>query len=143
MYTGFKHLHSYSAYLTLLFLIIAVAIAVFGLLQKSSFTKGNKTIALLALIGAHFQMLLGIVLYFVSPLGFSNVNGAMMKNADARLYGMEHPLMMLIAIILITIGYSQSKKADNSQLKFKKIAIYYGIGLVFILSRIPWNAWWS
>jgi hypothetical protein len=27
--------------------------------------------------------------------------------------------------------------------KFKKIAIFYGLGLLLILSRIPWGQWFS
>lgn len=42
-----------------------------------------------------------------------------MKNAVSRLYGLEHPLMMLIAIALITIGYSKAKRAIEDRLKFK------------------------
>ena len=37
-----------------------------------------------------------------------------MSNASSRFYAMEHPLGMLIAIILITMGYSKGKKNQNS-----------------------------
>lgn len=143
MYIGFKHLHSFSAYLTFAFLIIAIVMAIYSIRKNLTFSKNNKTIAILALVGTHLQMVFGLVLYFVSPLGISNFSGEMMKNSTSRLYGLEHPMMMLIAIILITIGYSKSKKATEDRLKFKNIAIYFSIGLVFILSRIPWSAWWG
>jgi len=143
MYIGFKHLHSFSAYLTLAFLIIAIVMAIYSVRKNLTFSSKNKTIAILALVGTHLQMVFGLVLYFVSPLGISNFSGEMMKNSTSRLYGLEHPMMMLIAIILITIGYSKSKKATEDRLKFKNIAIYFSIGLVFILSRIPWSAWWG
>lgn len=143
MYIGFKHLHSYSAYLTFLFLIVAIVLAIYGWSKKSSFTKTNRVSALLGLIGTHLQMVFGIVLYFVSPLGITNFSGEMMKNPIGRLYGLEHPVMMLLAIVLITIGYSKAKRATEDRTKLKQIAIYFSIGFVLILSRIPWHAWWA
>ncbi|MNL44136.1 hypothetical protein D3C87_1666920 [compost metagenome] len=64
-----------------------------------------------------------------------------MKDAALRLTSLEHPLLNLIAIVLITIGWSKHKKAVSNESKFKSIAVFYGLGLVFILSRIPWNLW--
>lgn len=141
MYIGFKHLHSFIAYLSLAFLIFAVGYAFYSLVKNSVFTKKSKTIAMLGLIGSHTQMLLGFVLYFLSPLGISNFSGEMMKNSTSRLYALEHPLMMFVAILLITIGYSKAKKLTDNKMKFKTIAIFYSLGLVAILSRIPWDAW--
>jgi hypothetical protein len=57
------------------------------------------------------------------------------------LTSLEHPLINIIAIVLITIGWSKHKKAANNDAKFQSIAIFYGIGLVLILSRIPWSLW--
>ena len=66
-----------------------------------------------------------------------------MKEPEIRLYVIEHPLMMILAIIVITMGFSRHKKMDTAAGKFKTIAMYYGIGLLFVLSRIPWGQWWS
>lgn len=141
MYIAFKHLHSFIAYLSLAFLIFAVGYTFYSLIKNSVFTKKSKTIAILGLIGAHTQILLGFVLYFLSPLGISNFSGEMMKNSTSRLYALEHPLMMFVAILLITIGYSKAKRLPDDKNKFKKIAIFYSLGLLAILSRIPWDAW--
>ena len=81
----------------------------------------------------------GLVLYFVSPLGKAAFG--QMSNAELRLTSLEHPLVNLIAIILITVGWSTHKKAADSNTKFKKITVFYAIGLLLILSRIPWNNW--
>jgi cytochrome bd-type quinol oxidase subunit 2 len=141
MYTGVKHLHSSMAYLVLIGLLIAIIYTIASIVQNKPFTKQNKTMALVGLIVAHLQLLFGLIIYFVSPLGMSNMNGDTMKNSAARLMALEHPLMMIIGIILITIGYSKSKKATTDNAKLKKIAIFYTIGLIFIISRIPWNVW--
>ena len=141
MITGFQHFHSFVAYLVLLALAVALIHAVLGLVGKRPFTATSRKLALFGLLFAHVQMLFGLVLYFMSPLGFSNLSGETMKDPMARLFAVEHPLMMLIAIVLITIGYSKAKRATGDTRKFKLIAWCYGIGLLLILSRVPWAAW--
>jgi hypothetical protein len=64
-----------------------------------------------------------------------------MKIPELRLTMLEHPLINIIGIVLITIGWSTHKKQESSNGKFKKIAIFYGLGLLLILSRIPWSLW--
>lgn len=139
MYNFIQKLHSGWAYLALLILLIAVVNAVLGFTSKKDFTAKDRKIALFALIGTHTQLLIGLILYFVSPLG-KNALGQM-SNAALRLTSLEHPLINLIAIVLITVGWSKHKKLINSEAKFKTFAIFYGLGLLLILSRIPWNLW--
>lgn len=141
MYSGLKLLHSSSAYLTLAFLIIAVLYCGYCWLSSKEFSKTNKIIALVALIFSHLQLLLGLILYFVSPMGMSNFSGASMKDSMSRLYILEHPLTMIIALVLITIGYSKSKRKMIPEDKNKMIAVFYLIGLILIASRIPWSVW--
>ena len=77
----------------------------------------------------------------LSPLGISNFSADAMKISITRLFLVEHPLVMLLAIILITIGYSKANKVISATSKYKTIVIFYSIGLCFILSRIPWSIW--
>ncbi|HEX8016897.1 MAG TPA: hypothetical protein VF465_16820 [Flavobacterium sp.] len=139
MYHFIQKLHSGWAYLALLLLLVAVVNAILGFTSKKEFTARDRKIALFALIGTHTQLLIGLILYFVSPLGKDSLG--QMSNAALRLTSLEHPLINIIAIILITIGWSKHKKIINSEAKFKTFSIFYGIGLVLILSRIPWNLW--
>ncbi|MEO7977534.1 hypothetical protein [Flavobacterium sp.] len=139
MYNILQKLHSGWAYLALLLLLLAVVNAILGFTSKKEFTSKDRKIALFALIGTHTQLLIGLILYFVSPLGKASLG--QMSNAALRLTSLEHPLVNLIAIVLITIGWSKHKKLINSEAKFKTFAIFYSLGLVLILSRIPWNLW--
>ena len=93
------------------------------------------------MILAHIQLLVGIGVYFLSPLGLSNLSGETMGDSISRLYALEHPLINIIAIALITIGYSRAKKLTESKSRFRSIYMFYGIAFVMILSRIPWDAW--
>jgi len=102
----------------------------------------NLFFALIAFILCHVQLLVGLILYFVSPLGYSLLSGGgAMADAAARLTALEHPLINIIAIVLITIGYSRAKKLESSKAKFRSIYMLYAVGLVLILSRIPWENW--
>ena len=133
-----KHLHSTLAIILLLALVIAIVITLANLLGKKAY---NRKIALLGLISAHLQLLVGLIMYFVSPLGLQAFSGENMKNSLSRLYFLEHPLTMIIAIVLITVGYSKSKKMADPQQANKTVLIFYIIGLILVLSRIPWATW--
>lgn len=141
MYIAFKEFHSYLAYLVLALLLFAIAFNAYYWLKGRLFTNTNKTVALWGLIAVHTQFLAGLILYFLSPLGISNFSGQAMKISITRLYLVEHPLVMILAVALITIGYSKAKKAISSTSKYKAIVLFYSIGLCFILSRIPWSVW--
>jgi hypothetical protein len=139
MYQFIQKFHSGWAYVALLLLIIAVVNALLGFSSKKEFTARDRKIALFGLIGIHTQLLVGMILYFVSPLGFRSLG--QMADKALRLTSLEHPLINIIAIALITIGWSKHKKLVTSASKFKTFSIFYGIGLLLILSRIPWKMW--
>lgn len=139
MYQFVQKFHSGWAYLAVLLLLFAAFNAVIGLTSKKEFTPKDRKISLFGLLATHIQLLVGLILYFVSPLGFNSLGN--MKDAAIRLTSLEHPLINIIAIALITIGWSRHKKATTSEAKFKAITLFYGIGLLLILSRIPWYLW--
>lgn len=139
-------LHSGWAYITLLILIVAVVNAIMGLTSKREFQEKDLRIPLFTLIVAHIQLIIGFIAFFMSAqFAFLRENGmgVSMKQPEIRLFIVEHPLIMIVAIIFITIGFSKHKNLATDQAKFKTIAIYYGIALLLVLSRIPWNQWFS
>ena len=139
-------LHSYLAYIVLAVLFLAVANAIMGWVGNKMFTmQKDLRLSLFALILAHLQLLVGLALYFLSPNGLKAVQTLGMGglNSASRLLAVEHPFINIIAIVLITIGWSRHKKFMEGSKKFKSIAIFYGLGLVLILSRIPWGQWFN
>jgi len=138
-----KTLHSYWAYLVIIILIAAVVNALIGLFGKKEYGAKDFRVSLFTLIVSHIQLLIGLILYFVSPKfeQWSLMGSEVMKTASVRLYLVEHPLINIIAIVLITIGYSKHKKKLTSISKFKTILIFYVLGLICLLSRIPWDVW--
>lgn len=142
MYTGLQHLHSVVAYLAILALILVIFWMLIGSLSGREFTEKDRKFGLIGFIISHTQLLFGLILYFVSPLGFTLLtSGTAMSDSAARLTALEHPLINIIAIALISVGYIRAKKMTISRARFRSIYMMYAIGLVLILSRIPWASW--
>ncbi|MEM6540130.1 MAG: hypothetical protein AAF634_03170 [Bacteroidota bacterium] len=139
-----KNLHSYLAYTVFLVLVFAVANALIGWVRKKEFRfEKDLRISLFALILSHIQLLVGLIVYFTSASGMNAIEVVGMKglNPAARLLALEHPLINILAVALITIGWSRHKRKEGDSAKFKSIAIFYGLGLLLILSRVPWGQW--
>lgn len=140
MYLVLKSIHSYFAWLALLGIAAVFIIAALSYFSKKE-SPQLKKYALIGMNLAHIQLLFGLILYFVSPYGLSNLSGDAMKDSVARLLAVEHPFINIIALALITIGFSKAKKQIGTLAASKTVMIYFGIGLVLILSRIPWHQW--
>ncbi|MEO0528645.1 MAG: hypothetical protein AAFZ89_15535 [Bacteroidota bacterium] len=141
-----QNVHSYLAYVVLAVLFLAVANAILGWVGNKMFTlEKDFRISLFALILSHLQLVVGLILYFVSSNGLKAIQELGMGglNSAARLLALEHPLINIIAIALITIGWSRHKKFMEGKKKFKSITIFYGLGLLLIMSRIPWGQWFN
>ena len=112
-------------------------------MKKREFSDKDLRIGLFTLIFSHIQLLIGLGWYFSSPYFKAlKTNGSeVMGDSATRLLAVEHPIMMIIALVLITIGWSKHKKKTEDAAKFKTFVIFYGIALVLILARIPWNQW--
>lgn len=138
-----KDIHSYWAYLVLLLLVVTVANAITGFVKKRTFTDKDLRIGLFTLIVSHIQLLIGLGWYFMSPWykALKSDATAVMGSNETRLLAVEHPIMMILAIVFITMGWSKHKKKENDSDKFKSFVVFYGIGLLLVLSRIPWNQW--
>lgn len=138
-----QNIHSYWAYIVLLMLVVAIGNALLGKFMNKSFTIKDLRISLFALIVTHIQLLIGLILYFVSPRfsAWQEGVGAVMGDASLRLYLVEHPVTNILAVVLITMGWSMHKRQAESSKKFLRIGLFYLLGTVLLLSRIPWSEW--
>ena len=138
-----QNIHSYWAYIVLGVLVLAILNAFIGRFSNKSFTAKDLRISLFALIVTHIQLLIGLILYFVSSWFslWQEGIGEVMRNSEARLYLVEHPITNVLAVILITMGWSMHKRQAESGKRFMRIGLFYLLGLVLLLSRIPWSAW--
>ncbi len=131
MYPILLHVHSVMRWIVLILIIINVINALGGLNGKKVFSARDKRLSLFALIATHLQAVLGLIMYWMSPkVQFSSDT---MSNSMLRFFTMEHTLMMLIAIVLVTIGNRMAKTG-----RVKQVFWYYFISLLIILAAIPW-----
>ena len=144
MYSVIKTLYSYWSYLVLLVLIYAISNALIRKIKGNDFNSKDLRLSLFGLIFSHFQLLIGLVFYFVLPwfskwskLGIGNI----MRNSQIRLNLVEYPFTNIVAIILITMGWSLHKKQSEPGKKFLRIILFYSLGLLLLISRITLYSW--
>jgi len=125
-------------------LVIATFNALIKYFGKKEFQAQDFRISLFTLIVTHIQLLIGVVLFFsagyISLIGDMGMKG-IMGNDTLRSNIIEHPLTMIAAVVLITVGYSKHKKKLTSTPKFKMLAIFYTLALILVLAKIPWKVW--
>lgn len=126
--------HSTLRYFILVFLLILLFRSFQGWQKKSAFTATDNKVSLWLFILTHSQLLVGLILYFISPLVI--FDGASMKNAVARYWLVEHITIMLIAVILITVARVTAKKMTDAVAKHKRLFIFNLIALICIVAAI-------
>lgn len=143
MYTGMLHLHSVLRWIVVIVALWAIIKMAAGRNGNKAFTASDKRPALFFLITMDLQLLVGLYMYFASPVwGFASIknNGmaVVMKDSAMRFFAVEHILMMLISLVLVHIGYSATKKAVPDKKKFSKAFALFLIAFILILAAVPW-----
>ncbi|MFM6993500.1 MAG: hypothetical protein ACKOWO_00125 [Sediminibacterium sp.] len=130
MNTGLLHLHNVLRWVILITLILSI----YKLYTKQDALKTSKIL----LIASHTTLLIGLIQYFTSAVGFKMIQaagmGEAMKNASTRFWAVEHAFSMILAIVFITIGHIGYKKSQNAG----KAKLFYVIALLLIVLAMPW-----
>lgn len=144
MYEILLHAHSGLRWFVLV-LVLASIVRAFTNMSSGKFLAFDDKLTLMSLIFSHIQLVVGIALFVISPQIKAAMQyiteqgmGEMMKNAALRFWFVEHPFGMVVGIALITIGRISSRNAKDDQAKFKKVALYFTVGLLIIFASIPW-----
>lgn len=142
MYNGLLHLHNILRWVILLLLVIAIIKSFAGMSNNKPLTNGDKKVGLFLMISAHIQLLIGLYQWLAGRYGIFTATLpegiSVMKDKFFRFYMIEHPIGMLIAVILITIGRGQAKKSITDAQKHKRAFWCYVIALILILAVVPW-----
>ncbi|MEL6339264.1 MAG: hypothetical protein AAGJ56_05385 [Myxococcota bacterium] len=140
MYEFFIVLHSWLRWVVVFGGLAAVSLAIQGLVTGAEYRKPQKISGIVFLASTHTMLVLGFVLFFLSP----TVNAALadmsaaMKTKALRFWVVEHTTLMVLAAIAVTVGYSTAKRAEQSIAKHKRSLIGFGLGFGLILLGIPW-----
>ncbi len=131
--------HNVVRWLVLLLALYAITKSARGLLKNQDYTKQHNFSRILFVSVIHLQALLGIILYFSRGWANNLVSAfADMGNKAMRFWSIEHMFGMILAVVLIQIGSSKTKKAENVRMKHKTSLKFFLIGLIIILATIPW-----
>ena len=140
MYSVLLILHSVIRWLVLTSLTYAAYRAYSGKKSGRLFSKLDDKARRLTVTMAHVQLMLGLWLYFISPIVdyFLHNFKQAVHMREIRFFGMEHITMMVISIVLLTMGSVRVKRKKTDHEKFKTMFTWYLIVLVIIFLSIPW-----
>lgn len=142
MQPGLVHLHNLLRWIILILLLVSIYKSYVGWTSKKQFAAGDKKIWLFTMIASHITLLLGLYQWALGKYGFFKLVdmtfGQAIEDKVRRFFLMEHPMMMILAIVFITLGYGMAKKPVDDTVKYKKAFIYFLLALVLILLAVPW-----
>lgn len=127
-------LHSWGRWLVL----GAAAFAVVQWLRPGN-AKLERLSRLVLVAMVDLETTLGLVRWATAylPLGRVPVS-ALMKNAGSRFFFVEHPLMMLLALVALHVGSVRARKATGEAAGRRAWGIALAVGLLLLLAAIPW-----
>jgi hypothetical protein len=140
MYQTLPFYHNFMRWIVLASLLFAIYRAYKGYYSKAAFSKIDNAVRHWTATIAHVQLMIGMVLYFQSPIikyFMANFKEAV-KTFDLLFFGLIHSSLMLTAIVIITIGSAKAKRKPNDNEKFKTMLIWFSIALIIIFIAIPW-----
>lgn len=133
-------LHNLLRWVVLIAGVLAIGAAVRGLATRAPWTDGVRRLGLVFISSLHVQLVLGLILYVVSPL-VRNALGNMaeaMQSDQLRFFVVEHLTLMILAIVAGQLGYSLSKRAEGDRRKYVRAAVGYGLSGILLIIGIPW-----
>jgi len=131
MYTGLVHLHNLLRWVIIITLILSLINAFKG-------KNGKET--LIMMISSHVMLLIGLIQWFGGDWGLKQIKnlgmGEAMKNSAIRFFAVEHSLMMVIAVVLITIVHRSAKAAKPNTKWFLLAALI----IILLMMPGPWKS---
>jgi hypothetical protein len=139
-YLFLLHLHGLLRWFILLSGTVLLAGCLIGTLGKIAFRPLGRFLFLLYVSLLDIQFLVGVLLSLTSPLVriFWNDMASGMKQHDPRFFAMEHPTLMIVALILAHIGAIRSKRAEDQRKACSTALLWGGLSFLLILAGIPW-----
>ncbi|NQY24030.1 MAG: hypothetical protein HRT41_08330 [Campylobacteraceae bacterium] len=134
-------IHSWMRWLVCFGVIANLALAYYGYFANKRFTLFNKIFSHVSVAFVHIQFISGLILYYnseITSMFFADMKGSM-SNLEVRYFSIEHSLLMLIAVVLITVGSFKAKRIQGDKNKFKTLMIYFTLACILILVAIPWE----
>jgi hypothetical protein len=141
MYVGFMHLHNATRWVVLIAAVVAIALALRGLLGDRAYSRGSRISSLVFVISMDLQLVLGALLYWLSPLVRTALDdvGAAMGDGRLRFFFLEHALLMVLAVAAAHVGSVSARRASSDRARHARTALWFTASLVLVLLGIPWD----
>jgi uncharacterized membrane protein YcfT len=139
-YAFLRDTHNLLRWIVIIACVWALARVWSGFIGRSQWTRKDQMAGLLFTSVLNLQLILGLILYAISPItrtAMMNFSAAM-KDSTLRFYAVEHLAGMLLAVVIAQAGYSLAKRAATDRAKFLRAAVAYSIAALLILASIPW-----
>jgi hypothetical protein len=136
--TTFSAIHNVMRYFVFITTILVVIQSLMGIIKKNEFTVANRKMAMYMMISCDMQLLIGLAVYYLNGHLQMIKEGTAMSGYYNRFYSLEHPVAMVLGIVLVHIAYSNAKKAIPSTKKFKRLFWFSFIALFLFLAQTPW-----
>lgn len=138
MYLTLLTLHSLVRWAVVAGLLFGLFRAYRGWLGNQPFTALDNSVRHRVATVAHVQLVLGYLLYFVSPLVASFHLRDAAPAPTALFFGLQHVAMMTTAIVVLTLGSAMAKHQATNSAKFRTMALWFTAAALLILIAIPW-----
>lgn len=140
MYELLKDLHNILRWVVVLGGLYALVTSFRGLFSRTAWTAADRRAGLIFTSSLNLQLVVGLLLYFVSPLvqGALGNMGAAMANDELRFFAVEHLTIMILAVVAAQLGYSLAKRAESDRAKFVRSSVGYLVAAVLVAYAIPW-----
>lgn len=131
------NIHHYLAFVALFLIAWATINGISGSRSEKAWEDKHRKVNLFALIATHTMLLLGLVMLLMTLSG-ADIS-EIMKNSVSRKSYIEHPMVGVFAAVLVTVGNAKSKKGIGNGKRFKATMLFFGLALVLLLSRLPYE----
>ncbi len=142
MYPLLLALHNTMRWVVVVLALWALWQAWSGWLGKRDYTATDRRSALFFTISLDIQVVLGLILYFISPIttqAMSDMGAAMSAGGATRFYTVEHATMMIIAVVLAHVGSAIARRGTDAVKKHRSAAIWFTLAVLAVLAGIPWQ----
>jgi hypothetical protein len=137
MYNFILILHNWWRWVVVVVGVLAIVTSWIGWLRNHKFEKRDRQLGMFFGVALDIQLLLGLILYFISPVdGFVSLKN--LSTDDARFFGFEHILYMIVAVVCVHVGSVLARRAATDQGKFRRAALWFTASMAIILIGIPW-----
>jgi hypothetical protein len=134
-------LHNTLRWVVLLLAAVALARALRGTNGRVAYATGARRAVSFFVMSVHLQVLVGLVLFAVSPVtraAMANMAGAM-RDPAIRFFVAEHPALMLLAAVVATLTSVIARRGPDDAVRHRRAAVGVALTLGLLLAGIPWQ----